>query len=726
MLSPLAHDDPRTLGGYRLVARLGSGGMGTVYLGRSPRGRTVALKTMHSDFAAQREFRARFQLEVDAARVIGGFHGAEVVDADVSAGTPWLATEYVLGPPLDAMVARCGPLPEDATRAVGSRLSEALAQLHASHVVHRDLKPSNILLTAAGPKVIDFGIARAAGEDRLTRTGAAAGTPPAFMSPEQATGQEHASAGDVFALAGVLVFASTGRGPFGTGQTADLLYRVRYGEPDLSEVPTGLVTLLAQCLSKNPAERPTTQDLAARLDGRAAEFADCLPDAVLADVLQRCGAVWEAPPPSLPDPEADLVAETRGSAHSRPTRRRALRLGGGAAVAAGVAVGAWSVFRAQETPEDPMPEALSPPRGSAPTAAPEPSWQQLFDGGELRPALAGEYVAVVAGDRLTTFDMQGEDAGTNRYVQEDEPTVADGEHLYGVSNKLLLCRVDPRTAEFGGPVADLNDLGLQNLQVHSGPILLGAGGSVLVVQGKPKSVPEDSLKRHVVALDTRTGKIKWRARSDFEATLVATVRGTLILVDALGNIWGLDVSTGDVTWSRKFDAALDKNMSAVGVNPDGYLYLGLEKVHALRVSDGKTVWRFGAGRPLEVSTDRKGHRGAKPYYGTPLHKDGTVYVLEPGNGVVALEADTGRLRWEMKAGWAAEVPPDAVPAAGDRYLYFPSDGPRLITAVDRKERAVKWVLTSDDQERLPRLLPHGDSRQLVVATDRRVFGLPAK
>ncbi|MGP3973612.1 serine/threonine-protein kinase [Streptomyces sp. 8N114] len=140
----------------------------------------------------------------------------------------------------------------------------ALAQLHASDVVHRDLKPSNILLAATGPKVIDFGIARAAGDDRLTRTGAAAGT-PAFMSPEQATGTEHTPAGDVFALAGVLVFACTGHGPFGRGRTADLLYRVRYAEPDLSLASEGLVPLLEHCLAKDPQERPATGELATAL-----------------------------------------------------------------------------------------------------------------------------------------------------------------------------------------------------------------------------------------------------------------------------------------------------------------------------------------------------------------------------------------------------------------------------------------------------------------------------
>lgn len=209
MPSPLTHDEPETIGPYRPVVRLGSGGVGTVYLARNAGGRSVALKTMHARMASDPAFRTRFRLETDAARVVGERYGAGVVDADPRAETPWFASEYVLGPPLDEAVELCGPLPETSVRVLGAALCGALAQLHASDVVHRDLKPSNILITAYGPKVIDFGIARAAGDDRLTRIGVAVGT-PAFMSPEQAGGQEHSTAGDVFALAGVLVFAATG------------------------------------------------------------------------------------------------------------------------------------------------------------------------------------------------------------------------------------------------------------------------------------------------------------------------------------------------------------------------------------------------------------------------------------------------------------------------------------------------------------------------------------
>ncbi|WP_138905756.1 serine/threonine-protein kinase, partial [Streptomyces albidochromogenes] len=290
MPTPLTHDDPQTLGGYRLIARLGSGGMGTVYLARTAGGRRVALKTVHARIASDPAFRTRFRLETDAARVIGGLHGAAVFDADPLAETPWMATEYVLGPPLDDAVSLCGPLPEPSVRALGAALCGALSQLHRSDVVHRDLKPSNVMITAYGPKIIDFGIARALGDDRLTRTGTAAGT-PAYMSPEQATGLEHTPAGDVFALAGVLVFAAAGHGPFGAGRPADLLYRVRYADPDLSGVPASLAPVLAGCLHKDPARRPTTGELVARLHDGHGEFADHLPPPLLGEISRRAAEV---------------------------------------------------------------------------------------------------------------------------------------------------------------------------------------------------------------------------------------------------------------------------------------------------------------------------------------------------------------------------------------------------------------------------------------------------
>ncbi|WP_244258246.1 serine/threonine-protein kinase [Streptomyces sp. Tu 2975] len=330
----MTHDDPVEIAGHRLLARLGHGGMGTVYLARTPGGRVLALKTMHAAIASDPAARSRFHLETDAACIIGGHHGATVHDADPHAETPWLATEYVLGPPLDDAVDLCGPLPETSVRAIGAALAGALTQLHASDVVHRDLKPSNVMITAYGPKIIDFGIARAAGDDHLTRTGAAAGT-PAYMSPEQATGQEHTPAGDTFALAGLLTYAATGRPPFGTGQAADLLYRIRYTEPDLTGLPPTLAPIIGRCLDKNPDQRPTTGELAARLHDGRGQFADHLPHPLLTDIARRATDVWTHHPQRLPAPAA--TPGDAGAHHKAVARRRLLAVGGGSVLGLAVA-----------------------------------------------------------------------------------------------------------------------------------------------------------------------------------------------------------------------------------------------------------------------------------------------------------------------------------------------------------------------------------------------------
>ena len=265
-MDALQPDDPTQLGPFRLVARLGAGGMGHVYLGRGADGRPAAVKVVHPGHAADPDFRNRFAREIATAVRVDSPWTAAVLAADPHAPRPWLATAYVPGPDLDHVVAVTGPLPESTTAVLAGGLARALAHLHAAGVVHRDLKPSNVMLTADGPRLIDFGIARAADATRITSTGVVVGT-PAFMSPEQALGGDVGTASDVFSLAAVLTFAATGTGPFGrsTGNPIAMLRRVSAGEPDLSGVPAPLRQVIAPCLAKDPAARPTADELAARL-----------------------------------------------------------------------------------------------------------------------------------------------------------------------------------------------------------------------------------------------------------------------------------------------------------------------------------------------------------------------------------------------------------------------------------------------------------------------------
>ena len=265
-MKPLAADDPRVIGEYRLRAQLGAGGMGRVYLGLSPAGRAVAIKVVHPDLASDADFLRRFGQEVAAARAVSGIYTAPVVASGLNERPPWLATAFVPGPPLDQVVGENGPLPEQALWPLLAGLVEALQAIHACGVVHRDLKPANVLLATDGPRVIDFGIARAADGTSLTAAGVVFGT-PGYMSPEQAEGRGAGPASDVFALGCVVAYAAAGMGPFGTGTAAAILYRVVHANPVLDGVPPRLRAVIAACLAKDPAARPSLRALSGMIAG---------------------------------------------------------------------------------------------------------------------------------------------------------------------------------------------------------------------------------------------------------------------------------------------------------------------------------------------------------------------------------------------------------------------------------------------------------------------------
>ncbi|MGW1625132.1 serine/threonine-protein kinase [Streptomyces sp. NPDC002172] len=264
-MQPLAGDEPTAVGPYRLLGRLGSGGMGRVYLGRSAGGRSVAVKIVHPHFALDEEFRARFRREVQAARRVGGAWTASVLDADPDAPVPWVATAYAAGPSLTAAVTDGGPLPAHTVRALGAGLAEALAAVHELGLVHRDVKPSNVLLTLDGPLLIDFGIARATdGTASLTSSGVSIGS-PGYMSPEQILGKGATGAADVFSLGAVLAYAANGAPPFPGDSSAALLYKVVHEEPELGSLGGELREVAEACLAKEPGRRPGPAEVARRL-----------------------------------------------------------------------------------------------------------------------------------------------------------------------------------------------------------------------------------------------------------------------------------------------------------------------------------------------------------------------------------------------------------------------------------------------------------------------------
>ncbi|WP_405796080.1 protein kinase domain-containing protein [Streptomyces sp. NBC_01506] len=740
MLTPLTHDDPHRLGAYRLIARLGSGGMGTVYLARSATGRTAALKTMHARIATDPAFRTRFRLEVDAARVIGPVHGARVFDADPLAETPWLATEYVLGPPLDDAVALAGPLPEPAVRALGTLLCAALAQLHASDVVHRDLKPSNIMITADGPKVIDFGIARAIGDDHLTRTGAAAGT-PAFMSPEQATGQEHTSAGDVFAVAGVLAYAATGHGPFGTGQPADLLYRVRYADPDLNAVPPALFPVLNRCFAKNPADRPTTTELAAQLgqpdqpdqlSHGQGDFADRLPEPLLGEITRRAGGVWHARPHRLPAPPEHDVAEalltTTPSAPTAPSamsRRKLLTLGGSSVLgAAAVGAGAWAWLGRQDGTDGKAP-------APDPTPPKSPKWdmfwqvQTSYDNALVLPEPLTLDGLVVVGE----YGIQGLDplTGDRKWSEPDvyfrRRTVAYGERIYTAdytleeSQPLGISTVNAADGKINDPFTEFKDL---RAILYGTQLLCATGDAVYLAAGRGRHATTGFGKDQswfLLGVDITSGEKLWEvplpARPEKSERLhflsARAVDDRLILVqqsaDGKPRLVVRDAPTGEAVWDRPLDGDQPAFSRAHLAVDSRHVYPAAGELLALRLADGEVAWRYD-----------EGPDGAR--YSPPAVKDGVVYAVEEGRGLLALDATSGSSRWAEKTRAVTADDLDTPPVVGVARVYAKAAS-GLVAADLRTGAGSRPVKASGE-----RFFAHESARRLIALGDSYTAAYP--
>ncbi|MFF0597061.1 bifunctional serine/threonine-protein kinase/ABC transporter substrate-binding protein [Streptomyces antibioticus] len=336
----LLPSDPSAIGGHRLVARLGTGGMGVVYLARSPHGGAwCALKVIRAEYADDPGFRARFRREADLAARLTGRWTVPVVAADAESPAPWLATAYVPGPSLAEAVALHGPWPEAQLRSLGAALTEALEGVHACGLVHRDVKPANILLAADGPRLIDFGIARAVGVTALTADGTVVGS-PGYLSPEQARGRTVGPPSDVFSLACVLAHAATGRPVFGAGGAAGVLYRTVHEEPDLDGVPAALAAIVRPCLVKEPDARPGIPELRSLLGPFDAD--GWLPAGLPALVAARAARVLDLPTPeptAVDTPPDDLPGP--GPSGPTATRRRLLAAGGAVLGVAAVGAGTW-------------------------------------------------------------------------------------------------------------------------------------------------------------------------------------------------------------------------------------------------------------------------------------------------------------------------------------------------------------------------------------------------
>ncbi|MBP5888020.1 serine/threonine protein kinase [Streptomyces sp. LBUM 1487] len=368
----LRSSDPARIAGHRLLGRLGAGGMGVVYLARTTAGSLVALKVLAAEYAEDAGFRERFRREVEVARRVDSPWAVPLVDADPDAEAPWLATAYVPGPSLAEAVTSYGPLDEHGLRVLGGRLAMALGEVHKAGLVHRDLKPGNVLLAPDGPRLIDFGIARAPEDHSLTATGFVVGT-PGYLAPEQADERGgHAVGGpsDVFSLGCVLAFAATGRPPFGTGALDALLYRAVHDAADLDGVPAALAGLLSRCLAKDPALRPEVSQIVGELQPDEPSDdapASWLPEEVVALIARRSTEALALP--EIEHTEIAGGASPAGTSAAATAPADGARVRTGSRSTASVDDTAAPASGTDDTRPTAAADAPAPPRGAAPCSS---------------------------------------------------------------------------------------------------------------------------------------------------------------------------------------------------------------------------------------------------------------------------------------------------------------------------------------------------------------------
>ncbi len=708
-MEALGGGDPQVVGEYRLHARLGSGGMGRVYLGYSLAGRAVAVKVVHPELSRHQAFLRRFRHEVAAAQAVSGAYTAPLVATGLDDDPPWLATVFVPGPSLDAAVAAIGPLPEPAIWKLAAGLTEALRAIHAAGLVHRDLKPQNVLLATDGPRVIDFGIARAFDGTMMTATGTVVGT-PSFMSPEQAQGGPTGPSSDVFSLGCVLAFAASGAGPFGEGSPATVLYRVVHTTPVLDQVPASLRELVAACLAKAPASRPPLARLAYDITAMAAPgYASPTsfwpgPVAELISAYQfrlSGGAAGSTRSLSaaggslaIPSAEPQAASAHHGRQHpAGPGRPGTAGAGRHAATVmrtepvgpAGLSVldgTQWPGTVPAQPAQRPLPDVAQRP--SLPSR-PEPvlsrrrvlglsaaaaaaglgvlGWE-LSRGGTSRPkAMDRSPQAARPGTRLWSFRTGGQVVADLTTASGAIFVGSTDDSVYALSTRgTKIWRVPTSGAIQSGPaVADgivyvgSNDENVYALRARNGAQLWNytTGGAVTsspTVAGGVVYVGSDD--HNLYALNASSGQGMWAFRTNGAVTgQPAVASGLVLLASNDDNVYALHQDGGHELWGGATGGPVTRGPVVV----DGVAYVGSadQHVYAISASSGPKIWGFQTGAAVNCA---------------PAVTDGVVYIGSDDHNVYALQASNGAKLWAHPTGSMVR----STPVVADGVVYVGS------------------------------------------------------
>ncbi|WP_128375095.1 PQQ-binding-like beta-propeller repeat protein [Streptomyces cavernae] len=666
MVDQLTQHDPRRIGPFEVLGRLGAGGMGLVYLARSASGRRVAIKTVRTELAEDQLFRVRFTREVEAARAVSGFYTAAVVDADPRAAVPWLATAYVPAPSLEEIVTECGPLPAQAVRWLAAGVAEALQSIHGAGLVHRDLKPSNVLVVEDGPRVIDFGIASGVSNTRLTMTNVAVGT-PAYMSPEQAKDSRSVTgASDVFSLGSMLVFAATGHAPFHGANPVETVFMLLREGPDLEGLPEELRPLIESCMQMEPTARPNPADLQAQLAPHL--FGSGSDDSGTA-------SAW------LPERAVGLIETRRGG---RPATRSS------------PSTQARSGGRGAALPAVPPPP-LEPPRPAALPAG----HGGVPDTGPVR--LAGAQVPIgpgprVADARAAAVDAPPPEAGLaaswsrpRAGVNGADPAVPGVPPAPDAGAAWRPWRFRMSNDVWGTPTVAGDLVYVTSFEVHALDVATGrrrfktrdVAWSMAVADGRIHASDGPTL----IALDAREGGDLWRLPADAWVYSLSADRGTVVTGTRGGGVQAYEAANGQKLWEIT-GAQTDFEAPEAGPSVhDGTVYVWKDaRLRALEARTGEERWSYPIGDAASC--------GGVPVRITEA-SDGCVYV-SAGTRVLAIDVASGHVRWHFEAPAVFLCAPTFAPGpavtGGGIYL---ADYLGTVYALDSADGRDRWRIATE-------------------------------